>query len=65
MKISKTIMSLGVASALTMQFSACQQTQHDNPLLQESTLPFGAPDFSKIDSSAFRPEWGIPDRFFC
>ena len=55
MKISKTIMSLGVASALTVQFSACQQTQHDNPLLQESTLPFGAPDFSKIDSTHYMP----------
>ena len=55
MKISKTIMSLGVASALTMQFSACQQTQRENPLLQESTLPFGAPDFSKIDSTHYMP----------
>ena len=51
MKLSKTIMSLGIASALTMQFSACQQAQRENPLLVESTLPFGAPDFSKIDST--------------
>ena len=55
MKLSKTIMSLGIASALTMQFSACQQAQRENPLLAESTLPFGAPDFSKIDSTDYMP----------
>ena len=49
------IMSIVVTSALTMSLGSCQQTQHDNPLLQESTLPFGAPDFSKIDSTHYMP----------
>ena len=48
-------MSVGVASALTMQFSACQQAQRENPLLQESTIAFGAPDFSKIQTSDYLP----------
>lgn len=48
-------MSIVVTSALTMSLGSCQQTQHDNPLLQESTLPFGAPDFSKIDSTHYMP----------
>ena len=48
-------MSIGVASALTMQFSACQQAQRENPLLQESIIAFGAPDFSKIQTSDYLP----------
>ena len=55
MKVTKIFMSIGVASALTMQFSACQQAQRENPLLQESTIAFGAPDFSKIQTSDYLP----------
>jgi len=55
MKISKTFMTIGIASAMTMQFSACQQTERENPLLVESGLPFGAPDFSKIQTSDYLP----------
>ena len=55
MKITKVFMSIGVASALTMQFSACQQAQRENPLLQESTIAFGAPDFTKIQTSDYLP----------
>jgi peptidyl-dipeptidase Dcp len=51
----KAFMSIAIASAVTMQFSACQQSERENPLLQESTLPFGAPDFSKIDSTDYLP----------
>ena len=47
-------MSIVIASA-TMSISSCQQAQRENPLLQESTLPFGAPDFSKIDSTDYLP----------
>ena len=54
------IMSIVVTSALTMSLGSCQQTQHDNPLLQESTLPFGAPDFSKIDSTHYMPAFEAP-----
>ena len=38
-----------------MQFSACQQAQRENPLLVESTAPFGAPDFSKIETTDYLP----------
>lgn len=55
MKISKTLMTIGIASAMTMQFSACQQAERENPLLAESGLPFGAPDFSKIQTSDYLP----------
>ena len=40
---------------MTMQFSACQQAQRENPLLVESTAPFGAPDFSKIETTDYLP----------
>ena len=59
MKLSKTIMSLGIASAVLTSLSACQQTQRENPLLAESTLPFGAPDFSKIDSTDYLPAFEV------
>ena len=48
-------MTLGLASAMMMPFSACQKTQRENPLLQESTLPFGAPDFTKIQTEDYLP----------
>ena len=48
-------MSIAAASALTISFSACQQAQRENPLMQESTLPFGAPDFTKIQTSDYMP----------
>ena len=44
-----------MASAVLLQFSACQQAQRENPLLVESTLPFGAPDFSKIQTTDYMP----------
>ena len=52
-------MTIGIASALTMPFSACQQTQRENPLLVESQLPFGAPDFSKIQTSDYLPAFEV------
>ena len=55
MKKIKSLMAICVASAMTMQFGACQQAQHENPLLQESSVPFGAPDFSKIQTSDYMP----------
>ena len=59
MKITKTLMAIGVASALTMQMSSCQQNQRENPLLQESEVPFGAPDFSKIQTSDYLPAFEV------
>jgi peptidyl-dipeptidase Dcp len=46
---------LAIAASVTMTFSACQQSQRENPLMQESSLPFGAPDFSKIQTSDYMP----------
>ncbi len=56
MKTAKTLLAVGVASALTL-LPACQNGNGttDNPLLQESTLPFGAPDFSKIQVADYMP----------
>ena len=48
-------MAIGITSALTMPFGACQQAQRENPLLVKSELPFGAPDFSKIQTADYLP----------
>ena len=57
--MKKKLMTLGISAAVLstsmMQLTACQETQRENPLLQESTLPFGAPDFSKIKPSDYLP----------
>ena len=55
MKLTKTLMTIGMTTAMMMPFGACQQAQRENPLLQESALPFGAPDFSKIEPSDYLP----------
>lgn len=52
-------MTLGIASAMMMPFSACQKTQRVNPLLQESELPFGAPDFNKIQVDDYLPAFEV------
>ncbi len=49
------IISIMITSALMASFSGCQQSQKDNPLLQESKLPFGAPDFNKIQNDDYLP----------
>ncbi|MCH5302110.1 MAG: M3 family metallopeptidase [Prevotella sp.] len=59
MKIAKTLMTIGIASAITVQFSACQQAQRENPLLVESELLFGAPDFSKIQVTDYLPAFEV------
>ena len=48
-------MSIAMASAMLVQFSACEQAKRENPLLQKSEVPFGAPDFSKIQTSDYLP----------
>ena len=53
--IKKTILTLSIASTMMMSFTACEQTQRENPLLAESELPFGAPDFSKIQVTDYMP----------
>ncbi len=59
MKITKTLMAIGIASAMMMPLSSCQQAQRENPLLQESELPFGAPDFSKIQVDDYLPAFEV------
>ena len=55
MRMIKSIVSTAIVATATMLFSACQQAQRENPLMQESTLPFGAPDFTKIQTSDYLP----------
>ena len=52
---TKTILTIGMASAIMLTFNACQQTSHENPLLAESSLPFGVVDFSKIQVTDYMP----------
>jgi peptidyl-dipeptidase Dcp len=40
---------------MMLTFNACQQNSRENPLLAESSLPFGAPDFSKIQVTDYAP----------
>jgi len=53
--MKKTLMTIGITLAMMIPFSACQQKQRENPLLVESELPFGAPDFSKIEYTDYLP----------
>ena len=57
--MNKKLMTLGISAAMLstsmMQLTSCQEMQRENPLLQESTLPFGAPDFSKIQPTDYLP----------
>ena len=53
--MKKTIMTLGMASAMMMPFTACEQAKHENPLLMDNQLPFGAPDFDKIEDTDYLP----------
>lgn len=54
-KLFKWSISALVLLTAMMQLTACNNAQRENPLLQESTLPFGAPDFSKIQTSDYLP----------
>ena len=59
MKLNKTFLTLGLAAAL-LQMPASSFAQNaggsrQNPLLQKSSLPFGAPDFCKIQESDYLP----------
>ena len=55
MKPKNIIMAIAISAALTSVVSSCQQAQRNNPLLEESKLPYGAPDFSKIKISDYLP----------
>ena len=57
--MNKKLMTIGISAAVLsttmMQLSSCKESQRENPLLQESALPFGAPDFSNIQPSDYLP----------
>lgn len=55
MNIKNIMTTIAISSALTATVSSCQQSSRENPLLQESTLPYGAPDFSKIKTADYLP----------
>jgi peptidyl-dipeptidase Dcp len=40
---------------MMVPMTSCQQSQRENPLLAESELPHGAPDFSKIQVTDYMP----------
>ena len=50
-------MTLGLSAAVLSStlFMSCKEQSRENPLLQESTLPFGAPDFTKIQPEDYMP----------
>ena len=68
MKLNKTFLTLGLAATLlqmpTSSFAQNTGGKRQNPLLVKSSLPFGAPDFSKIQESDYLPafEAGIKDQ---
>ena len=68
MKLNKTFLTLGLAATLlqmpTSSFAQNAGGKRQNPLLVKSSLPFGAPDFSKIQESDYLPafEAGIKEQ---
>ena len=68
MKLNKTFLTLGLAATLlqmpTSSFAQNAGGKLQNPLLVKSSLPFGAPDFSKIQESDYLPafEAGIKEQ---
>ena len=52
---TKSILAIGMTSVMMLTFNACQQSSRENPLLADSSLPFSAPDFSKIQTSDYLP----------
>ena len=68
MKLNKTFLTIGLAATLlqmpTSSFAQNAGGNRQNPLLVKSSLPFGAPDFSKIQESDYLPafEAGIKEQ---
>ena len=68
MNFNKTFLTLGLAATLlqmpTSSFAQNAGGNRQNPLLVKSSLPFGAPDFSKILESDYLPafEAGIKEQ---
>ena len=68
MNFNKTFLTIGLAATLlqmpTSSFAQNAGGNRQNPLLVKSSLPFGAPDFSKIQESDYLPafEAGIKEQ---
>ena len=68
MNFNKIFLTLGLAATLlqmpTSSFAQNAGGKRQNPLLVKSSLPFGAPDFSKIQESDYLPafEAGIKEQ---
>ena len=68
MNFNKTFLTLGLAATLlqmpTSSFAQNAGGNRQNPLLIKSSLPFGAPDFSKIQENDYLPafEAGIKEQ---
>jgi len=64
MNIRKSLLTVGLASAMLPMTTCAQGAEaRVNPLLEKSTLSFGAPDFTKIQPSDYLPaiEKGIAE----
>ena len=57
--IKRTLMAIGMTTAMMAAFGADQQTKRENPLLTESKLAFGALDFSKIQTTDYLPAFEV------
>lgn len=62
MRLNKTFLTIGLATALLQmpatidaQTAGASSSGRNNPLLVNSTLPFGAPDFNSIKESDYLP----------
>ena len=68
MNFNKTFLTIGLAATLlqmpTSSFAQNAGGNRQNPLLVKSSLPFGSPDFSKIQESDYLPafEAGIKEQ---
>ena len=59
MNFNNTVLTLGLVAALLQMpatsFAQGSGANRSNPLLQKSSLPFGPPDFSKIQETDYLP----------
>ena len=56
MQPKNILKTIAITSAMMTTLSACKnEAPRENPLLQPSSLPFGAPDFSQIQTSDYLP----------
>ena len=59
MNIKKTVFTIVMTTTVMATSNASQLAQRENPLLAKSCLPFGALDFSKIETSDYMPAFKV------